>query len=67
MPRLRYIEETEKTAQTSAMIESARNDAATLDKVAEVSKLIKDNVFPNDPFSFLITDEKMVTVKAYDY
>ena len=36
MPRLRYIEETEKTAQTSAMIESARKTGAPDPRVVSI-------------------------------
>lgn len=49
------------------MIASARNDPAYQAEVGKVSKQIKENVFPNAPFSFYITDEQLQTVKAYDY
>ncbi len=49
------------------MIESARTDNATLAQVDKVAKEIKDNVFANVPYSFYVTDEKMNTVKAWDY
>ncbi len=49
------------------MIESALTDAGTIAQVEKVSKEIKDNVFANVAYSFYITDEKMATVKAFDY
>jgi len=44
-----------------------RNDAGTIAQVQKVSKEIKDNVFPSDPFTFTITDEQLNSVKAFDY
>jgi hypothetical protein len=49
------------------MIESARTDQETLTALEKVTKDIKDNVFANEPFSFIVTDEKMKTVKSFDY
>ncbi|HEY6064254.1 MAG TPA: hypothetical protein VIV35_11630 [Chitinophagaceae bacterium] len=49
------------------MIESARTDPAYLAEVEKVTKEIKDNVFANVPFSFIVTDERMNTVKSWDY
>jgi hypothetical protein len=49
------------------MIESARTDPAYLAEVEKVTKEIKDNVFANVPFSFMVTDERMNTVKSWDY
>ena len=49
------------------MIESARTDASVLATVDRVSKEIKDNVFANVPYSFIITDENLSTVKSWDY
>ncbi|MEO7983310.1 MAG: hypothetical protein ABI688_04435 [Bacteroidota bacterium] len=49
------------------VIASSREDATVIAKLGEVSKQIKDNVFPNNPFSFYMTDEQMNTVKAWDY
>lgn len=49
------------------MLESGRQNPETMAKVEEVSKQIKDNVFANNPYSFYVTDERLVTVKAYDY
>jgi hypothetical protein len=49
------------------MIESARTDPSALATVETVSKDIKDNMFPNVPFSFFVTDEQLNTVKSWDY
>jgi hypothetical protein len=49
------------------MIESARTNPETLAAIAKVTKDIKENVFANEPFSFIVTDEKMNTVKTFDY
>ncbi len=49
------------------MIESARTDPSVLATVEKVSKDIKDNMFPNVPFSFFATDEQLNTVKSWDY
>jgi hypothetical protein len=49
------------------MNESARTDPATLATVERVSKEIKDNVFANVPFSFMVTDEMFNTIKSFDY
>ncbi|MEO7922721.1 MAG: hypothetical protein ABIR30_03525 [Chitinophagaceae bacterium] len=49
------------------MIESARTDPTYLAEVAKVSKQIKENVFANVPYSFYVTDEKLVPVKTFDY
>jgi hypothetical protein len=32
-----------------------------------VARKIKTNLFPNSPFSFQLTDEKLVTTKSFDY
>ena len=47
--------------------ETAGTDLEYLAKVEKVTKEIKDNVFPNDPFTFAVTDVKMNTVKSWDY
>ncbi len=47
--------------------EGYRNDISYITKVGEVAKQIKDNVFANTPYSFLITDENLDTVKTFDY
>lgn len=49
------------------MIESARNNPTYHDEVAKVTKKIKDNVFPNDPFTFHVTDETLKAVKSWEY
>ncbi|MGB3154189.1 MAG: hypothetical protein WBB06_06305 [Chitinophagaceae bacterium] len=49
------------------MIESARTDPAYITELDKVTKEIKDNVFPDVPFSFFITDELLTTVKSWDY
>lgn len=47
--------------------ETSRTDPAFIEKLGEVSSLIKKDLFANVPFSFAITDEKMNTVKAWEY
>ena len=47
--------------------EEYRNDAGTIAQVEKVSKEIKDNVFPNDPYSFKMTDEKLNSLRSFDY
>ncbi|HMK24882.1 MAG TPA: hypothetical protein VK483_02555, partial [Chitinophagaceae bacterium] len=49
------------------MIESARTDPAYLEAVEKVSKEIKDNVFANVSYSFIVSDEQMNTIKSWDY
>lgn len=49
------------------MIESARNNPTYHAEVAKVSKKIKDEVFPNDPFTFHVTDERLKVVKSWEY
>jgi len=49
------------------VVESAQTDPAIISTLATVSKQIKDNVFPNAPFSLYMTDEKNRTIKAWDY
>ena len=59
--------ESGRTVLRFPMIESARTDPELLDVVAKVSQQIKDNVFPNEPYSFFVTDESMNKVKGWDY
>lgn len=47
--------------------ESASNDASYMTGLEKVIKEIKDNVFANVPFSFVATDERLNTVKSWDY
>lgn len=49
------------------VIESSRTDPAIIAELEKVSKQIKDNVFADVPFSFYMTDERLNTVKAWDY
>jgi hypothetical protein len=49
------------------VIESATNNPDYLAQVEKVTKDIKDNVFPDDPFSFSVTDKNLTTVKSWDY
>lgn len=47
--------------------ETSRTNPAFIDKLGEVTKQIKDNLFANVPFTFAITDEKLKIVKTWDY
>ncbi len=47
--------------------EEYRNDNNIITEVEKVSKEIKDNVFPNDPYSFQMTDERLSTIRTFDY
>ncbi|MGH2553939.1 MAG: hypothetical protein ACRDEB_09490, partial [Chitinophagaceae bacterium] len=49
------------------VIESAQSDQAYLSKFDKVTKAIKDNVFPDAPYSFYVTDGQLNTVKSWDY
>jgi hypothetical protein len=49
------------------VIESARTDASYLATVEKISKEIKDNLFAHVPYSFIVTDEQMNTIKSWDY
>lgn len=60
-------EESGRTILRFPMIESARTDPELLDVVAKISQQIKDNVFPNEAYSFYVTDEMLNKVKAWDY
>lgn len=44
-----------------------RNDENTIAQVKKVSKEIKANVFPNDPYSFQMTDEYLKALRTFDY
>jgi hypothetical protein len=44
-----------------------RNDIATINEIEKVSKQIKENVFPNTPYSFQMTDEQLTSLKSFDY
>ncbi|HEY0434017.1 MAG TPA: hypothetical protein VGC95_09105 [Chitinophagaceae bacterium] len=43
------------------------DDALTIGEVEKVAKMIKSHVFPTDPFSFKITDEKLQQTHSFDY
>jgi hypothetical protein len=47
--------------------EEYRNDPEIIAEVEKVAKLIKQNVFVNDPYSFQMVDEKLNAVKSFDY
>jgi hypothetical protein len=49
------------------MLKEGRDNPATMAKVEEVSRQIKENVFKDIAYSFYATDENLVTVKAFDY
>ena len=49
------------------MIESARTNPEYITALDKVSKEIKDNLFADIPYTFRMTDERMNTVKAWDY
>jgi len=49
------------------VIESARTNPSVLAELDKVTKEIKDNVFPDAPYSFYMTDENRNTVKAWEY
>ena len=49
------------------MLASALADPSYISQVDKVSKEIKDNVFSTQPYSFIITDEQLATVKTWDY
>jgi hypothetical protein len=47
--------------------EEYRDNAAIIAEVDRVSREIKENVFPNNPFTFEMTDVKLVAFKSFDY
>jgi hypothetical protein len=47
--------------------EEYRNDPAAIAELQKVSKEIKDNLFPNSPYSFQMTDERLNALKSFDY
>ena len=47
--------------------ESSRNDPSFLARIEVMTKQIKENLFADVPYSFVVTDEKMNTVKAWEY
>ncbi len=49
------------------VVEASRTDPAILAELEKVSKQIKDNLFADVAFSFYMTDERLNTVKAWDY
>ena len=49
------------------VIESARDNPAFHAELDKVTKQIKDNVFANVPYTFHMTDERLRSVKAWDY
>jgi len=44
-----------------------RNDASFINDIQKISRQIKENVFPNTPYSFQMTDEYLNSVKSFDY
>lgn len=49
------------------VVEASRTDPSILAELEKVSKQIKDNLFADIPFSFYMTDERLNSVKAWDY
>ena len=49
------------------VLEASRTDPALIAGLEKISKQIKDNVFADVPFSFYMTDERLNSVKAWDY
>jgi hypothetical protein len=47
--------------------EEYRNDVATINEIEKVSKEIKENIFPNNPYSFQMTDVRLNVLKSFDY
>lgn len=47
--------------------EEYQNSSDIINEIEKVSKDIKDNVFPNNPYSFHITDLHLKTIKSFDY
>lgn len=43
------------------------SDPAVVSQVEKVSKEIKDNVFPNTPYTFQITNSGMVVIRSFEY
>lgn len=44
-----------------------QQDASTISEIEKISKDIKDNVFPNSPYTFRMTDSQLKAVKSFDY
>lgn len=59
--------EGDRTILRFPVTESAGKDPSYLAKVEKVTKEIKDNVFPDTPFSFSVTDVYMNKIKTWDY
>lgn len=47
--------------------EAASKDVTYLGELEKVTRQIKDNVFADNAFSFYATDEKLTTLKTWDY
>jgi len=47
--------------------EEYQNDTSIISEIEKVSKEIKDNVFPNDPYSFKMTDVHLNPLRSFDY
>jgi len=47
--------------------EEYQNDASIISEIEKVSKQIKDNVFPNTPYTFRMTDLRLTAIKSFDY
>ena len=43
------------------------NDTSIISEMEKVAKEIKDNVFPNDPYSFKMTDLHLNPIRSFDY
>lgn len=44
-----------------------RTNVATINEIEKISKEIKENVFPNTPYTFQMTDEWLNAIKSFDY
>ena len=49
------------------MIASAISDPSYISEVDKVSKEIKDNVFADKPYTFIVTNNQLASVKAWEY
>jgi len=57
----------DKTILRYPVKEGVANDPTYLSNIEKLAKDIKDNLFPNSPFSFQLTDKDLKTVKSFDY
>jgi hypothetical protein len=49
------------------LIESARSDESVMSQIDVVARDIKQNLFPNSPFSFYAVDDNLRAVRKFDY